>query len=141
MTIKTVAEIVKSPCWSPWKGLITIPWRFLTGSSSATGVVIGGAGPATNVSQCTVTWQSSTVYVINVPGIRFAKSAQGTGSSQNFLPWCYSTPTTGNAQFISSTTYAAGPNGTTNITLTFSGAPPNGTEVRGFILGQAINVK
>lgn len=141
MALRTIAEMNKSPLTSTYKGLVVIPFRFLTAASSATNVVIGGPGPTANQSTATVTWSSSTQYVINIPGIRYAKSANGTGSVANFLPWCYSTSATGTAQFINGTIFNSGPNGTCNITIGFNSAPPNGTEVRGYIMAQAINVK
>lgn len=137
MALKGIAETLKSPRKSTRKGLIEIPFRFLTGASTPTALCAPGSSSATGTTGTfLVSRSSSTVYVITLPGLRSAPSTVGTGSVLTNLPWIYVETTA--AQFISTIAWAAvATNNTTTITLTFSGAPADDTQVRGTIFALA----
>lgn len=141
MALKGIAETNKSPLKSTRKGLVRIPYRFLTGASTPTSVVAPGSDGSTGATGVfTVTRSSSTVYVIRLPGFRIAASTVGTGSTQTYLQW-HSADTTA-AQYIQSAAFASdATNNTTTITLTFSAAPADGTQVRGVIQALVAGVK
>lgn len=123
MALKGVAETNKSPLMGTNRGQVLIPFRFSTGASDPTDLVIPGYG--------TVTRTSSTVYVLTIPEIRSAPSSTGTGSVLRFAAQVRIR--LGTAEYASSKVFAATSAGNTTLTITFSGAPANGTLVRGLI--------
>lgn len=128
---KNIAEVNKGPLWSPIRQAVCIPFRFLTGASEATGVVIPGSGPGVS----TVSRTSSTVYVLTIPAVRTAASLA--------VPTAYEMAygETNVAQYVLSMVFAAGTvAGTTTVTITFSAAPADGSQCRGYIWANASDV-
>lgn len=124
---KNVAEVNKSPLWSTRKALALIPIRFDTGASAPANT----AAPGT----VTVARTSSTVYTITMPQVR---SATSFGVNAAFAASMFNTTA---AQYISSAVFTAvATNGTSTLALTFSGAPADGTQVRGMIFANMAGV-
>jgi len=124
MALKTVAETNKAPMNSSLREGIIIPFRFATAATTPTDLVAPGG--------MTISRTSSTVYVLTIPQIRSAPSSTGTGSALANSATC--SAHLASAEYVSSAAFAAVTTaGTTTVTLTLSGAPANGTQVRGYI--------
>lgn len=124
---RSVAEVNKSPLWSTRKQLALIPIRFETGASAPANVVAPGT--------ITVSRTSATVYVITMPQVREASSTAAPSAFASFSGRLAA------AQYIQSAVFAAvSTNGTSTITVTFSGAPADGTQVRGVIVTNMASV-
>jgi hypothetical protein len=137
VALKGIAETNKSPRKSTRKGLVKIPFRFLTGASTPTALYAPGSSSTTGTTGTfLVARTSATVYTITLPGMRIAPSTVGTGSVLANLPWIYVETTA--AQYVSTATFASvATNNTTTIALTMSAAIADGTQVRGHIYALA----
>jgi hypothetical protein len=134
VAFRNIAEVNKGPLTSTRKGLSVIPFRFLTGASVPSGVVSPGNTAVTSES-FSVSRTSSTVYVVTIPGTRIAAS---TAYPAN-LSWFWAELNT--AQYVSSAVFATvATNNTTTITITLSGAPADGTQVRGVIKASMVGI-
>lgn len=131
MALKTIAEANKAPAKSTKKGLVVIPFRFETAATNPTTYSLPGT--------MTVSRTSSTVYVLTFPQIRSAPATTGTGGALENMAQVE--VDLGSPEYVSSAVFAAvSTNNTTTLTLTLSGAPANGTQVRGVIRANMVGL-